>query len=136
VPTFDNLPTDLGRNRILPTWQSADFTGNSYSEWRAKYSRGETPPAIRIGKRKLGWRLGDLIDWIEARAEPDRLALVAVAQSGRRPPEKKSADRPPAGLSALRRAYGLEEHTRPATPQPRGPPAWRRRQNRDGNESI
>jgi predicted DNA-binding transcriptional regulator AlpA len=72
--TFDSLPPDLGRNRVLRLKDSAEFVGNSYAEWRAKHARGETPPAIRIGKRSLGWRLGDLIDHIASRAEPGRAA--------------------------------------------------------------
>jgi hypothetical protein len=32
-------------------------------------SLGETPAAIMIGSKKMGWRLGDLIDWLESRSE-------------------------------------------------------------------
>jgi predicted DNA-binding transcriptional regulator AlpA len=65
---LDHLPAEIGRQRVLPTNEAAAFIGVSYSEWRAKHARGETPPAIRIGIRKLGWRVCDLIAWIEARS--------------------------------------------------------------------
>ena len=67
--TLDSLPPELGRHRILTLKQTCEFTGLANPTWRAKHARGETPPAIKIGKRKLGWRLGDLVDWIAARAE-------------------------------------------------------------------
>ena len=50
---------------VLPTREAAEYVGLSYAEWRAMHARGETPPAICVGVRKQGWKLGDLIQWIE-----------------------------------------------------------------------
>ena len=69
VILLDTLPPDLGRHRILTLKQASEFTGLGYATWRALHARGLTPPAIKIGSRKLGWRLGDLINWIATRAE-------------------------------------------------------------------
>ena len=65
--TLANLPTDLGRNRILDTAASAAFWSVSLPHWRRMYRAGTVPPPIKIGSRKLGWRLGSLIDALEAR---------------------------------------------------------------------
>jgi predicted DNA-binding transcriptional regulator AlpA len=65
--TLANLPTDLGRNRILDTAASAAFWSVSLPHWRRMYRAGKVPQPIKIGTRKLGWRLGSLIDALEAR---------------------------------------------------------------------
>jgi predicted DNA-binding transcriptional regulator AlpA len=67
--TIENLPPEFGRHRVLTLRQTCDFTGLAYATVRAMHARGKMPPAIRIGTRKLGWRLGDLIDWIQSRVE-------------------------------------------------------------------
>jgi predicted DNA-binding transcriptional regulator AlpA len=82
MPPIDNLPTDLGRFRILDLRESAAFVGLEYSSWRALYARNETPRAVKIGARKLGWRLGDLVDWIEARTEPEKTAQRSCRDKG------------------------------------------------------
>jgi predicted DNA-binding transcriptional regulator AlpA len=69
---LDFLPPELGRYRVLATKDAAEFVGLSYPEWRAMHTRGLTPPAVQIGKRKQAWRLGDLIDWLKARAETEQ----------------------------------------------------------------
>jgi predicted DNA-binding transcriptional regulator AlpA len=66
---LDSLPPDLGRHRILPTKEACEFVGSSVAEWRRKRARGDAPPPIMIGARKHGWRIGDLIEWIESRAQ-------------------------------------------------------------------
>jgi predicted DNA-binding transcriptional regulator AlpA len=66
---LDALPPELGRHRILSTRDTVEFVGLSISEWRELRSRGEAPAAIKIGTQKQGWRIGDLIDWLESRAQ-------------------------------------------------------------------
>jgi predicted DNA-binding transcriptional regulator AlpA len=66
---IDHLPASLGRNRILDAETSAAFWGVSLSHWRRLYRTGGVPPPIKIGQRKLGWRVGDLVDELAKRAE-------------------------------------------------------------------
>ena len=48
--------------RILDSAQAAEFWGVSLPHWRRLYREGKVPRGIRIGVRKLGWRVSDLID--------------------------------------------------------------------------
>jgi predicted DNA-binding transcriptional regulator AlpA len=63
---IDSLPLELSRRRVLCTIDACTFTGVSVAEWRRL---NQAPPPIMIGSRKQGWRIGDLIDWIESRAQ-------------------------------------------------------------------
>lgn len=63
-----NLPSDLGRNRILDAAAASAFWGVSLPHWRRLYRAGKVPHPIKIGERKLGWRIGTLADALEARA--------------------------------------------------------------------
>jgi predicted DNA-binding transcriptional regulator AlpA len=69
---LNTLPPDLGRNRVLDSRKSAEFWGVSLPHWRRLYRAGKVPPPIRIGDRKYGWRLGDLIDELAERAKTSR----------------------------------------------------------------
>ncbi len=62
-----DIPAELAGYRILGTKQSAEFCGFSQEYWRRLHRDGKTPPAVMIGKRKFGWRIGALIEWQEAR---------------------------------------------------------------------
>ena len=65
-----NLPTELARSRVLDTTEAAAFCKLSIPHWRRLYRSGTAPRPVRLGARKYGWRIGDLVDWIEAsRAE-------------------------------------------------------------------
>jgi predicted DNA-binding transcriptional regulator AlpA len=65
---LNSLPSDLARNRILDSATSAEFWGVSTAHWRRLYRAKKVPAPIRIGDRKYGWRVGDLIDGLETRA--------------------------------------------------------------------
>jgi predicted DNA-binding transcriptional regulator AlpA len=65
--TLANLPTDLGRDRILSAAASAAFWGVSLPHWRRMYRTGAVPKPIKVGERKLGWRVGVLTDALKAR---------------------------------------------------------------------
>ena len=65
--TLANLPSDLGRNRILDAATAAKFWGVSLAHWRRMYRTGAVPKPIKIGERKLGWRVGTLVDALDAR---------------------------------------------------------------------
>ena len=65
---------EIERNRILDAAQAADFWGVSLPHWRRLYQRHKVPAPIKIGERKLGWRVRDLVDGLAARIE-SRTAL-------------------------------------------------------------
>jgi predicted DNA-binding transcriptional regulator AlpA len=69
VAALNNLPSDLGRNRVLDAVASATFWGVSLSHWRRLYRAGKLPRAIKTGDRKLGWRIGDLDDGLAQRVD-------------------------------------------------------------------
>lgn len=64
---FNSLPTDLGRSRVLDAKAAAAYWGVSLPHWRRQYRAGKVPAPIRVGERKLGWRIGDLADGLAAR---------------------------------------------------------------------
>jgi predicted DNA-binding transcriptional regulator AlpA len=68
---LNNLPSEIARSRILPTEASAAFWGVSVPHWRRLYRAGKVPHPIKIGDRKLGWRVGDLADALAARETVD-----------------------------------------------------------------
>ncbi|WP_116529385.1 AlpA family transcriptional regulator [Microvirga sp. KLBC 81] len=65
--TLDHLPADLNRHRVLSAAEAAAFLNLSLPHFRRLYRSGAVPPPIRLSERRLGWRVGDLIVWIEAR---------------------------------------------------------------------
>ncbi len=69
VVTLNNLPSDLGRSRILDAEASAAFWGVSLPHWRRLYRAEKVPRPIKIGDRKLGWRIGDLADGLAKRVD-------------------------------------------------------------------
>src|SRR4051812_17708764 len=78
MATIDDLPSHVTRHRVLDTAEAAAFCRFSVPHWRRLYRSGDVPAPVRLSTRKYGWRIGDLIDWIEAnRAEasvvPSRL---------------------------------------------------------------
>jgi prophage regulatory protein len=65
--TLANLPSDLGRSRVLDAAAASAFWGISLPHWRRLYRTGKVPQPIKIGERKLGWRVGVLADALAAR---------------------------------------------------------------------
>jgi predicted DNA-binding transcriptional regulator AlpA len=65
---IDALPPELSRNRILGAADAAAFWGVSVPHWRRLYRAKQVPRPIRLSERRLGWRVGDLVDALAARA--------------------------------------------------------------------
>jgi predicted DNA-binding transcriptional regulator AlpA len=63
-----NIPSELNRERLLDTAQTAEFLGFSIPHFRRLYRARKVPRPIKIGERKYGWRLGALIDFVTAKA--------------------------------------------------------------------
>lgn len=69
---IENLPPELGRNRILDTKQAVKFLNISVAEWRRQRRDPEViavAPPVMLGKRKQGWRVGNLIDLQDCRTQ-------------------------------------------------------------------
>jgi predicted DNA-binding transcriptional regulator AlpA len=67
MQSLNSFPPDQTRNRILDSRQASAFWGVSTAHWRRLYRAGKVPSPIRIGDRKYGWRIGDLIDGLDER---------------------------------------------------------------------
>jgi hypothetical protein len=63
--------TDLERQRLLPIAEAAKQRGVSTKHLlRLVRSEPGAPPLYKLGRRKLGVKAGDLIDWNEASKQP------------------------------------------------------------------
>jgi prophage regulatory protein len=69
VTSLSQFPPEISPSRILDSAQASAFWGVSRSHWRRLYRAKQVPSPIKIGERKLGWRAGDLIDGLSARAQ-------------------------------------------------------------------
>jgi prophage regulatory protein len=63
------LPAELNRHRIIPTPRALELVGVSPAQWRRLRAEGLAPQPVMIGARKQGYRLGSLLDWMEARTK-------------------------------------------------------------------
>ena len=70
IDRISQLP-EIERNRVLGTEQAATFIGLSVPHFRRLYRLGKVPRGILIGERKLGWKLGTLIDLVDARGSKE-----------------------------------------------------------------
>lgn len=61
MPTRTLLPNGLEHQRVLNAQQTAKLFGLSTMTIRRLYWAGKLPPAIRLSQRRLGWRVGDLL---------------------------------------------------------------------------
>jgi predicted DNA-binding transcriptional regulator AlpA len=61
------MPETIAMHCVLRANDAARFCGVSLSHFRRLHSRGQLPLPIRLGERRLGWRLGDLVAWLESR---------------------------------------------------------------------
>lgn len=64
-----HLNPDLARRCVLDTKDAAAFIGLSVPTLRRMKDRNAIPAPIRLSERRLGWRIGDLSDWLDGRAE-------------------------------------------------------------------
>ncbi len=63
-----SLPLELVRHRVLGTKDAAAFIGLSVPTFRRLKDRRIIPMPILLSERRLGWRVGDLADWLDGRA--------------------------------------------------------------------
>ncbi|MDR7037971.1 putative DNA-binding transcriptional regulator AlpA [Methylobacterium sp. BE186] len=71
VTYLDNLPSDtasqIALNRIVGAAEAAAFCNISLPHWRRLYRAGKVPKPVKLSARKLGWRLGTLIEFNSGR---------------------------------------------------------------------
>ena len=71
---------------VLSEIQAADAISVSTSTLRRMHSRGEGPPRIQLSKRRIGYRLGDVDEWLRLRAYPShRIQAKTLKFRGGRP---------------------------------------------------
>jgi len=63
----DYLPAEIARHRIMNAKEASAFLSIPLPSFRREYRKGKLPKAVQLTERRLGWRLGDCIDWAEAR---------------------------------------------------------------------
>jgi predicted DNA-binding transcriptional regulator AlpA len=64
----DRIPESLESKRILNAKQASALLGVSLSTFRRQHWSKKLPPAIAVGERRLGWRVDELLAFMERRA--------------------------------------------------------------------
>ena len=66
-PPID-LPPDIARQRVLTEKDAAAFVGLSHPSLERLRKAGTAPRHVRLSDRRLGYRICDLLAWLDARA--------------------------------------------------------------------
>jgi predicted DNA-binding transcriptional regulator AlpA len=61
------LPTDLNSDKLISPAQAAELMNISLATLQRRWREGEGPRRIRISARRLGVKLRDLRDYLDAR---------------------------------------------------------------------
>jgi prophage regulatory protein len=69
MSALERIPVELSRERLLGTLQTAEFLGISIPHLRRLYRAKKIPAPVRIGERKYGWPLGQLIEFVASKSE-------------------------------------------------------------------
>jgi predicted DNA-binding transcriptional regulator AlpA len=72
--TLNTLPEAVTRKRLLGIEPTAEFVGRSVPEIRRLIRLGLFPKPLKLNGRRLSWRLGDIVDWIDSKTEPKKTA--------------------------------------------------------------
>ena len=67
MSNLDTLPPDIARRRIMKARDAAAFCGISVNTLRNMGAAGTIPAPISLSERRIGWRIGDLLDWQDCR---------------------------------------------------------------------
>lgn len=68
-----SLPENLARRRLLGIEQVAEFVGRSVPEIRRLVRLGEFPKPLKLNGRRLSWRTGDVVDYVDGKAAQSNL---------------------------------------------------------------
>ena len=68
---YENMSPDVQRvmvrERVVNSEQAAETWGVSLPQWRRMYRTGQVPAPIQLSERRIGWRLGTLLDALSSR---------------------------------------------------------------------
>jgi len=53
--------------RVVNERQAIELIGVSLRTWDRMKARGELPPATKLSDRRIGYRVTDIKDWLDAR---------------------------------------------------------------------
>lgn len=67
MSTLAILPAEIARRRVVPTKDAAAFVGMSVPTLRRQLVKKAVPDPIKLSDRLLGWRMGDLSDFLDCR---------------------------------------------------------------------
>jgi len=76
------------RNRIIREPERKKITGRSATSWWRDEQAGRVPHKVRLGENAVGWRLSEIMAWMESlqTVTPDNAKQVAPgAKRGRKP---------------------------------------------------
>lgn len=76
-----SLPDSIIRHRVLGPKDTAAFLGLTVSQIRRMRVDEILPRPIQFSERRYGWRVGDLIDWLDAGA-PDEVDRLSAEMDG------------------------------------------------------
>lgn len=82
-------------DRIVRETERQQITGRSSSSWWRDEQAGIAPRRIRIGNNAVGWRLSELMQWVNSRpiATSQPVAIPAPGKRrGRKPNNQKEAN--------------------------------------------
>ena len=63
----DNFSEGLERRRVIAEARAADLAALSLPHFRRLRRASQGPRFVRLGERRVGYRVGDVLDWIDAR---------------------------------------------------------------------
>ena len=63
-----SLPLQIARSRIWSPAEAAAFIGVSKATLERLVASQRGPPIVRLSARRCGFRIGDVVDWLDARA--------------------------------------------------------------------
>jgi predicted DNA-binding transcriptional regulator AlpA len=55
-------------DRFIGEPERCEITGYSRGHWFKLEQRGDVPQRVKLGRRKVGWRLSEIMKWMEERA--------------------------------------------------------------------
>lgn len=80
------------RDRIIREPERKNITGRSAASWWRDEQAGRVPLKVRLGDNAVGWRLSEIMAWMESlqTVTPDNAKQVAPgAKRGRKPKNTK-----------------------------------------------
>ena len=63
------MANDLDVIRVLSRPETLKMVGLSDRTWDRLEARGETPPKTRISTNRIGYRVADIVRWLDQRRE-------------------------------------------------------------------